>query len=252
MAGGEDVSRFEIVELAPPRALLDDYDRNAPPYMQGPAIPKAFRDLMKVRKEVFVDEQKVPLENEFDSDDARSLHWVIYVVEPAKNENEAMAPPLAAQHDTKEGNQGQKAAGTVRLVPYPHIPHADPSQNPVSHGHGAADGRPYWKLGRLAVRQKYRKKKLGAMLVEAALSSITQQLPAHAASPQLGESKPAEPDIEAIQRTSQPGFVLVHAQKAVQKVWERYGFIVDESMGEWQEEGIWHVGMWREIHQNSL
>ena len=33
---------------------------------------------MEVREKVFVEEQGVPLANEFDSDDPRSCHWVIY------------------------------------------------------------------------------------------------------------------------------------------------------------------------------
>jgi len=43
------------------------------------------------------------------------------------------------------------------------------------------------------------------------------------------------------------GLVLAHAQKRIQKVWERYGFVVDEGMGEWDEEGVVHVGMWRRV-----
>jgi predicted GNAT family N-acyltransferase len=31
---------------------------------------------MEVREQVFVKEQNIPLENEFDADDARSCHWV--------------------------------------------------------------------------------------------------------------------------------------------------------------------------------
>lgn len=37
------------------------------------------------------------------------------------------------------------------------------------------------------------------------------------------------------------GMVLVHAQKRVQPMWEKLGFIHDSSMGEWDEEGMAHV-----------
>jgi predicted GNAT family N-acyltransferase len=40
------------------------------------------------------------------------------------------------------------------------------------------------------------------------------------------------------------GLVLVHAQKAVQGFWERVGFVMDEELGIWWEEGLEHVGMW--------
>lgn len=57
---------------------LDGYDRKRRSSEQPASIPKTFLDAMEVREQVFVEEQKVPLENEFDSDDARSCHWVSY------------------------------------------------------------------------------------------------------------------------------------------------------------------------------
>jgi len=55
---------------------LDGYDRKLPPSQQPSSIPKTFLDVMDVREAVFVQEQAVPLDNEFDSDDARACHWV--------------------------------------------------------------------------------------------------------------------------------------------------------------------------------
>jgi hypothetical protein len=55
---------------------LDGYDRKLPPSKQPGNIPKTFLDAMEVREEVFVQEQGVPLDNEFDADDARACHWV--------------------------------------------------------------------------------------------------------------------------------------------------------------------------------
>ena len=43
------------------------------------------------------------------------------------------------------------------------------------------------------------------------------------------------------------GLVLVHAQVYIEKVWARYGFVRDESMGVWDEEGIDHIGMWKRL-----
>lgn len=55
---------------------LDGYNRTKASSEQPDSIPKTFLDAMEVREEVFVREQKVPLQNEFDSDDARAYHWV--------------------------------------------------------------------------------------------------------------------------------------------------------------------------------
>lgn len=55
---------------------LDGYDRKQSPSEQPGNIPKTFLDAMEVREEVFVHEQGVPLDNEFDTDDARACHWV--------------------------------------------------------------------------------------------------------------------------------------------------------------------------------
>jgi hypothetical protein len=57
-------------------SVLNEYDRKKGPTEQPSHIPPTFLDAMEVREEVFVKEQGVPLENEFDSDDARACHWV--------------------------------------------------------------------------------------------------------------------------------------------------------------------------------
>jgi hypothetical protein len=54
---------------------LDAYDSKLDQTQQS-GIPKTFLDAMEVREKVFVEEQGVPLDNEFDSDDHRSCHWV--------------------------------------------------------------------------------------------------------------------------------------------------------------------------------
>jgi hypothetical protein len=55
---------------------LEGYNRKRQPSEQPATIPKTFLDAMEVREQVFVKEQNIPLENEFDADDARSCHWV--------------------------------------------------------------------------------------------------------------------------------------------------------------------------------
>lgn len=43
------------------------------------------------------------------------------------------------------------------------------------------------------------------------------------------------------------GLVLVHAQRDIERLWVAWGFVKDQTMGEWDEEGIMHIGMWRRI-----
>jgi hypothetical protein len=64
-----------FIQLLKP-SNLDKYDRHKRPSEQSSELPKTFLDAMEVREQVFAIEQNVPLENEFDSDDARSCHWV--------------------------------------------------------------------------------------------------------------------------------------------------------------------------------
>ena len=40
---------------------------------------------------------------------------------------------------------------------------------------------------------------------------------------------------------------LVHAQKGVERFYTSCGFVGDESMGRWWEEGIEHLGMWKRV-----
>ncbi len=53
-----------------------------------PDLPSVFRDAMMVREAVFVHEQGIPIEHELDSDDERSIHFVIYASKRVMLENE--------------------------------------------------------------------------------------------------------------------------------------------------------------------
>lgn len=50
------------------------YIRGKPHSAQDPCVPKTFLHAMQVREKVYVEEQKVPLENEYDDDDPRSWY----------------------------------------------------------------------------------------------------------------------------------------------------------------------------------
>jgi predicted GNAT family N-acyltransferase len=43
------------------------------------------------------------------------------------------------------------------------------------------------------------------------------------------------------------GLTCAHAQTKMKDVWAKWGFQVDEKMGDWWEEGIHHVGMFYRI-----
>jgi predicted GNAT family N-acyltransferase len=206
------------------------YNLSAPASKQSPTIPATFLDALSVREIVFVNEQKaVHLQHHIDRDDARSYHWVLY--SPSN-------PP--------------QPIGTVRLVPFPQHPHAEPgsrfeapsSDIPVQDGSipftkslpeykkdrktDLHDGvEPIIKLGRLCVIKEERGKGYANLLIQAALTWARE----HAESF----------EIEGVPEWK--GLVCVHAREEAVSTWARHGFVLDKGMGNWFEAGIRHVGM---------
>lgn len=176
--------------------VLPDFTISAPSRGTSSSL---FKDAMVVRTEVFVHEQGVPIENERDDDDERSIHWVIYA-------------------------DSETPVGVIRLVPSPH-------DHPGT----------FFRLGRLAAAKKYRGFGIGRMLVNAAVQ-YARENPA--------EVEPRGKDGTAVKGLGEwDGRCLVHAQSSVKGMWAKCGFVIDEGMGEWDEEGIMHVGMWRDIER---
>lgn len=223
---------------------------------------------MRVREEVFVNEQKCPLENEFDADDPRSCHWVVYA-----SINETVKPEL--QDDEGNVTQRKKSVtttqpiGTIRLIPFPHPPHPEPgskwsmyaSEAHVSESDQTTypppyivdrettfhDGtEPYIKLGRMAVIKEFRGHGLAKLLVHTAMTWAAQN-PAYF-NPSITESGM---DALGAKRLAEvpawKGLICVHAQEQVAKLWAKWGFTADEKMGAWIEEGINHVGMFNRM-----
>lgn len=272
-------SRSEFVDFVVPLwERLKLYNRTRSPYDQPQndaaditkRVPQGFIDAMIVREEVFVKEQNIPLENELDEDDERSFHWTAYASIPIK----AVSPELRAQngHGEQNGNgetdpnrrvsnSTKIPVGTIRLVPPPHPPHPTPgTHHPADALDTAVDGdgrkdstvvhdgrEAYIKLGRLAVIPEFRKAGISKLLIETALAFARNRpydiMPQH--DPTMVEALRQESDGGA--GMDFKGLVLVHAQVGVQKVWKKYGFEYDESMGVWDEEGIDHVGMWKRL-----
>lgn len=224
------------------------YDPTKPPTDQpkndatdpAHALPSGFIDAMTVREEVYVQEQNVPLENELDEDDKRSFHWVAYASVSAKSTSPARDEKLEGSR--RSSGSTKMPIGTIRLVPPPHPPHPNGKHSTDIH-----DGREaYAKLGRLAVVKEFRKAGIASLLVNTALAFAKNH---------PYDLVPHRDAMDAVIReaTGQgvsldfKGLVLVHSQTAVQKVWRKYGFETDESMGHWDEEGIDHVGMWKRL-----
>ncbi|KAF2162202.1 hypothetical protein M409DRAFT_69399 [Zasmidium cellare ATCC 36951] len=239
--------RSEFVDLIKPLGdRLNLYDPTKSPTEQPKndaaeptrAVPQAFLDAMIVREEVFVKEQKVPLENELDSDDARSFHWVAYASIPAK----ANTNGNSSNGDRRTSNSTKIPVGTIRLVPPPHAPHDghEPTQQLTS---SSGEKEAYIKLGRLSVIKEFRKAGISKLLIETALAYAREN--PYEVGPQIDPAS-----IEAMKKgiaLNFKGLVYIHAQVGVQKVWKRHGFERDEGMGTWDEEGIEHVGMWKRL-----
>ncbi|KAJ3505263.1 hypothetical protein NM208_g16215 [Fusarium decemcellulare] len=252
---------------------LEGFRRGAPLEEQPPTIPQTFVDAMEVREQVFVEEQKVPAENEFDTDDPRSCHWVVYAsvnkteeLEVRDEEGNVIHPRRSSTRSTPIGN--------IRLVPFPHPPHPreggkywggvlegkngqeseNTSTSPTTTKAFIADratsfhdGRePYVKLGRLAVIKEFRGHRLAGLLVNTVIAWLK-------ANPSFFDPSIKGIGLEQLGASTEKdipqwgGLVCVHAQKDVVGVWEKWGFKVDKGMGTWEEEGIPHVGMFQRL-----
>ncbi|MCJ1284873.1 hypothetical protein MMC26_004210 [Xylographa opegraphella] len=244
-----------------------------------PAIPPLFTKALSVRVAVFVDEQHCSLANEIDADDPRSWHWIVCASVSGPKSSSApnifngtsSQPQNAAQASEQRRPSGIKLpVATIRLVPPPHAPHPKPgSVDGVGGAWPAAggeehrsgydvptamhDGRePYIKLGRLATLEGYRGLGLGKLLVRTTLEWAARNADALS---KVGEAEGGALEGEgvareregAVREESWKGLVLVHAQEGVQGFWKGVGFEHDEGLGEWVEEGIVHVGMWRRV-----
>jgi len=88
-----------------------------------PVIPPIFLDAMSVREAVYVDEQGVPLHFEFDLDDMRAIHWVIYASVQKPVAPEITDPSTGEILVPRRSSTKTVPIGTIRLIPFPHQPH---------------------------------------------------------------------------------------------------------------------------------
>ncbi|KAM0343654.1 hypothetical protein ACHAPU_008406 [Fusarium lateritium] len=264
-----------ITFLAP--SNLEGYKRGAPIEEQPPTISQTFLDAMEVREQVFVEEQKVPAENEFDEDDSRACHWVVYAsinkleeLEVRDEQGNVMQPRKSSTRSTP--------IGTIRLVPFPHDPHPknggkywkgvlegdddDKNGNNDQHALEMSSNKPYVldrettfhngqepyvKLGRLAVIKEFRGRRIAGLLVNTVLAWLK-------ANPSYFDPSIKEYGLEQLNPANceqtiprWAGLVCVHAQKQVEGFWKNWGFEADEGMGTWWEEGMPHSGMFQRL-----
>ncbi|KAF2120284.1 hypothetical protein BDV96DRAFT_610272 [Lophiotrema nucula] len=273
--GGSGGTEF-LTMLPPPHDAVNDWDNTKPYNQQSSNTPQIFRDAMSVREEVY-GEQGVPLEAEFDEDDRRSFHWVVY----ASVATTSSPPPDSLRSDTNSNTAADDArrssstaqrlpVGTIRLVPPPHKanPYKVKDKHPDADPPGDASRKdslpkePYIKLGRLAVLAPYRRLHLSGLLVNAALQYATEH-------PENIRPPPSPTRMERVQQIGKEleeailwrGLAMVHAQVSVERLWVKYGFseeLRDENGNvevqkeeRWWEEGIEHMGMWKRLKLDS-
>ncbi|KAH7111817.1 hypothetical protein B0J11DRAFT_512062 [Dendryphion nanum] len=267
--------------LSPPKSDIAEYDNTRPFSKQAPSIPQVFLDAMSVREEVY-GEQGIALEAEFDEDDARSWHWVVYA-SVASRSNSLPADMRTKTFTSADEDKRRASAsasrlpvGTIRLVRAPHSPNkyvraseevdkhpdADPPPSLASQIQEKHPTEPYVKLGRLAVLAPYRKLGLSKLLINSALEYAAKN-------PNAIYQPPSPTTIELANLTGMDvkkistwqGLVMIHAQASLEKMWTRYGFaeeLLDKNgnveisrEARWIEEGIEHISMWKRLKIDS-
>ncbi|KAF2663910.1 hypothetical protein BT63DRAFT_114550 [Microthyrium microscopicum] len=268
------------------KQALQNYNRSVPPNQQH-GVPQEFIDIMTIREKVFVEEQGVPLENEMDDEDAHCWHFLIYVSVGApkgqsaevqrgfnapSDTNSVLQTPVSSEPAPRRVSasdvQKRRAratstatrapAGTIRLIPPKY-------RDPNSRRKGSEAARtssvsssgaviphpttdePYVKLGRLAVLKEFRGMNLSKLITNVALQAARQN--AHVMQPRVDTVEEESLRISGV-KPLKPwnGLVYVHAQKdRTLDLWRKWGFKIDEQMGEWDEEGMMHVGMWKQL-----
>lgn len=166
-------------------------------------------------------------------------------VEDCKHDGQAAAPlpPPPSSGEGVEGGGGGGGGGGEGG--------AEEEQGPTHTPTKMWNGKEvYIKLGRLATLPSHRGLGFGKVLVDTALkwavenaATLGRQLRG-----KVEKEKKEEEEEEEEEEWGWNGLVLVHAQRDLEG-WYRSvaGFVIDEGLGVWIEEGIEHVGMWRRL-----
>lgn len=108
---------------------------------------------------------------------------------------------------------------TLRMVPPPHPAHPNGFHDP--------EEAPYVKLTRVATVPHARGKGLSKLLMQQAFEYLY--------------------DHRRTIGADWDGLILTHAQVSVESLYTKIGFVRDEKLGTWDEEGIPHIGMWKQL-----
>jgi len=138
-------------------------------------------------------------------------------LEPELDEDDPRSWHWVAYCTTKSGED--EPVSVIRIVPPPHGVHPN--------GFHDQHEEPYVKLGRVATMASHRGRGLSRLLTEEAF----RWLAAHKNEVTVGYN----------------GLVLCHAQVSVERMYAKLGFVTDEKLGRWDEEGIQHLGMWKRV-----
>lgn len=139
-------------------------------------------------------------------------------IEPELDEDDLKSWSWIA-YQTLPGIEEETPIATIRLTPPPHSPHPNGFEDP--------NEEPYIKLSRVATLAQARGQKLTTILMEAAFSYLS-----------------SNPDLVG---SEWKGLVLTHAQVYVEGMYIKLGFVTDNRLGRWDEEGIEHLGMWKKL-----
>ena len=228
------------IELLPPPGP-SVYSAPVSSPFDHPTVDPLFLSALSIRIPVFVDEQHCNPAIEIDDDDPRSWHWVVYI-----NTDKSSDHP-----------DGKVAAATIRLIPpAPTAGHTNTEASDSEEMGGKAvrprqgttavwDGRePFVKLGRMATLKAYRKLGLGRLVVDKVLEWLEggkEQVMG------VMRSEGGCPGGDEEREREWEGLLLVHAQKEIERFWFALAFVKDEGMGEWWEDGIEHVAVWKRV-----
>ena len=272
-SGESDNNGTEFMSvLCPPKDKLNGYDNTKPCSKQTITVPPLFADAMGIREAVY-GEQGVPLEAEFDEDDARSWHWIAYasVASTGSPPKDMRAEPKAHNDEARRSSASASRVpvATIRLIPPPHGPNKYLDETHKADKHADADppseeirtaqpSEPYVKLGRLATLKAYRGMGLAGLLINAVFEFAK-------ANPDTIYKPPSPTAMERAQinehgkeqQLQWEGLIMIHAQANIKHVWEKHGFSEElkNDNGEveiaaephWMEEGIEHIGMWKRV-----
>jgi len=139
-------------------------------------------------------------------------------IEPELDEDDPKSWSWVAYQQSPETSD-MVAVSTLRIVPPPHPPHPNGFHDP--------NEEPYVKLTRVATILHARGQGLNKLLMNHAFEYLSSQ-----------------PDLVS---SGWRGLVLTHAQVSVEGLYAKVGFVTDEKLGKWDEEGIEHLGMWRRL-----